>query len=41
MIDKLTAIEHSKVGKKIGRLTQPQIAHVDRALRVWLDLPEM
>lgn len=32
MVDKLTAIERSKVGKRIG--------HLNRALRVWLDLPE-
>lgn len=39
MIDKVSAIEIDRVARKIGRLSSAQMELVDRALRLWLDLP--
>lgn len=38
MIDKVTAVKRGRVGKTIGRLSDNEMAHVDEALRTWLDL---
>jgi mRNA interferase MazF len=40
MVDKLTAVEKSKVGTRIGRLSRIQISQLNRALSVWLELPK-
>jgi mRNA interferase MazF len=40
MIDKMSAILSTRIAKRIGRLSRPQITHVNRALRLWLELPE-
>ena len=39
MVDKLAAIRRSRLGQRIGRLSHTQIASVDQALRLWLELP--
>jgi mRNA-degrading endonuclease toxin of MazEF toxin-antitoxin module len=39
MIDKLGAIGRDRVRQRIGRLSALQMASVDEALRLWLDLP--
>src|SRR5258708_2789750 len=38
MIDKLGAVDRNRIGKRIGRLNASQMASVDNALRVWLNL---
>jgi mRNA interferase MazF len=38
MIDKVMALKRERIGKRIGRLTTAELAQVDRALRLWLDL---
>jgi len=40
MIDKVSAIKIDRVSRKIGRLSSAQMELVDRALRLWLDLPQ-
>ena len=40
MVDKIAAVKRSRIGKRIGHLSRPQIAQLDRALRLWLELPE-
>ena len=38
MVDKLTAIKASRIEKKIGRLSEAQLAKLNRALKLWLDI---
>lgn len=39
MIDKLASVRRDSLGQRIGRLDPASLADVDRALRLWLDLP--
>ncbi len=39
MIDKLGPAGIHRIRRKIGRLSAGQMSLVDRALRLWLDLP--
>ncbi len=38
MVDKVMAIKREKVGATIGRLSKGEMAQVDAALRLWLEL---
>lgn len=38
MVDKVMAVRRTRIGKKIGRLSNTQMADVDQALRIWLEL---
>ncbi len=38
MIDKVMALKRERIGKRIGRLSTAEMAQVERALRLWLDL---
>ena len=38
MVDEITAIYHERIGKRIGRLSDSELARVDRALLVWLGI---
>lgn len=38
MIDKVMALKRERIGKRIGRLSTAEMAQVDRALRLWVDL---
>jgi mRNA interferase MazF len=40
MVDKITAVDRSRVRDRIGHLSRAEISHIDAALRVWLALPE-
>jgi mRNA interferase MazF len=39
MVDKLVSVRRETLGRRIGRLDPTSQADVDRALRLWLDLP--
>jgi mRNA interferase MazF len=39
MVDKIGAVDRRKVRQRIGQLSRTQMQAVDRALRVWLELP--
>ena len=39
MVDKIIAAKRERIRRKIGRLSPAQLQMVDRALRLWLDLP--
>jgi mRNA interferase MazF len=38
MVDKITAINRERVGKRVGRLIDTELAEVDRALLLWLGI---
>jgi mRNA interferase MazF len=38
MIDKIAAIKREHIAKKIGKIEEAEVASVDRALSIWLDL---
>ncbi|HLN03188.1 MAG TPA: type II toxin-antitoxin system PemK/MazF family toxin [Bryobacteraceae bacterium] len=38
MVDKITAINRERIGKRIGRLGDTELAEVDRALSLWLGI---
>ncbi len=38
MVDKLTAVPRSRLGRRLGRLTAEEIAHLERAIVVFLGL---
>jgi mRNA interferase MazF len=38
MVDKMTAISRDRIGKRIGRLMDAELAQVDRALSLWLGI---
>jgi mRNA interferase MazF len=38
MVDKITAINRERIGKRIGRLIDAELAEVDRALLLWLGI---
>ncbi len=38
MVYKVMAVAQKRIGQVIGRLTEGEIALVDRALRLWLDV---
>jgi len=38
MVDKVMAVKRERIGKRIGALTAAEMAGVDVALRMWLDL---
>jgi len=38
MVDKVTAVRRTRIGRRIGRLRNSQMAQVDQALRTWFDL---
>lgn len=38
MVDKITAIHRERIGKRIGRLGDAELAEVDRALLLWLGI---
>ncbi|HEY7338917.1 MAG TPA: type II toxin-antitoxin system PemK/MazF family toxin [Bryobacteraceae bacterium] len=40
MVDKILAAKRERIRRKIGRLSPLQMASVDRALRIWLELPD-
>jgi mRNA interferase MazF len=39
MVDKIGAVDRRRVRRRIGRLSPAQMQSVDRALRLWLELP--
>jgi len=39
MVDKLAAVRRTRVSRRVGRLSRAQMALVDGALRLWLELP--
>jgi len=39
MVDKLAAVRRTRVARRVGRLSRAQMALVDGALRLWLELP--
>lgn len=39
MVDKLSAANRSRLRQRLGRLSRPQMALVDAALRLWVELP--
>jgi mRNA interferase MazF len=38
MVDKMTALRSDRIKRKAGRLSDSQMAKLDAALRLWLDL---
>jgi mRNA interferase MazF len=38
MVDKIQAVRRGRIGRFAGRLNAAELARVDRALRLWLDL---
>ena len=38
MIDKIMAVKRERIEKRIGHLSASQMTHVNRALRLWLEL---
>jgi mRNA interferase MazF len=38
MVDKMMAIKRQRISKKVGRITEAEIAQVDRALLLWLGI---
>ena len=38
MVDKVTAVRRTRMGRRIGGLSAGQMARVNHALRTWLDL---
>ncbi len=38
MIDKIIAVKRERIGKRIGRMTDAELAEVDRALSLWLGI---
>jgi mRNA interferase MazF len=38
MVDKITAINRERIGKRIGRLIDAELAEVDRAILLWLGI---
>jgi mRNA interferase MazF len=38
MIDKIMAVKRERISKKVGRITEAEIAQVDRALLLWLGI---
>jgi len=38
MVDKIVAINRERIGKRIGRLIDTELAEVDRALLLWLGI---
>jgi mRNA interferase MazF len=38
MVDKMTALRRDRIKRRAGRLRDSQIAQLDAALRLWLDL---
>jgi mRNA-degrading endonuclease toxin of MazEF toxin-antitoxin module len=38
MVDKLSAVSHHRIRKRVGTLSDAQMEVVDRAIRMWLDL---
>jgi len=39
MVDKVTAARRERVSRRIGHLSRSEMGFVDRALRIWLELP--
>jgi mRNA interferase MazF len=39
MVDKIGAVRRERVRQRIGALTRAQMSLMDRALRLWLELP--
>jgi mRNA interferase MazF len=40
MVDKIMAVRRERISKKVGRVTEAEIAQVDRALLLWLGIAE-
>jgi mRNA interferase MazF len=40
MVDKMAATTRARLRQRIGRLSPSQMAIVDTALRLWIELPE-
>ena len=40
MVDKITALRPERIRQRIGRLTSRQLATLNQALRLWLDLEQ-
>jgi len=38
MVDKIAAIHRERIGKRIGRLMDTELAEVERALSLWLGI---
>ena len=41
MVDKMGAVDRSRIRQRIGQLSDSQMGKVDLALRTWLDLPKV
>ncbi len=41
MVDKITAINRERIGKRIGRLGDAELAEIDHALLLWLGIARM
>jgi mRNA interferase MazF len=39
MVDKMSTLKREKIGQKIGILEESQIDSLNRAIKLWLDLP--
>lgn len=39
MVDKMSAARRERIGRRIGRLSGAQMSLLERALRLWLELP--
>lgn len=39
MLDKVAALDRSRIRQRVGKLSPAQMGRIDRALRIWLDLP--
>ena len=40
MVDKMAAVSRARLRQRIGRLSPSQLAMVDAAVRLWIDLPQ-
>ena len=40
MVDKVMAIKRERISRRVGTITQEEMARVDLALRTWLDLEQ-
>jgi mRNA interferase MazF len=40
MVDKITVAKRRRIRQRIGKLSPEQLARVNDALRIWLDLPD-
>ena len=38
MVDKITAVRRERIGRRVGKISDAEMAAIDRALTLWLEL---